>query len=215
MGVSAVEQFLNRLERKMGRFYITGLMKIIVFGMAGVFILDLAFSRSAVTASSMLMFSREMILKGQVWRLVSFVFIPEGGSILLIFFTLYFYYLIGTALENRWGSRRFNLYYLMGIIGADLGGMLAGFNTNYYLNLSLFLAFACLYPDFEVLVFFVLPVKMKDIAGLDAAYLLYLFVMGTWPSRGCMLLSFLPFFVFFGRDMYLRGRHILYRLRNR
>ena len=215
MGVSAVEQFLNRLERKMGRFYITGLMKIIVFGMAGVFILDLAFSRSAVNASSMLMFVRDQVLKGQVWRLFTFVFIPEGSSILFIFFTLYFYYIIGTVLENRWGSRRFNLYYLLGILGADLGGMLLGFNTNHYLNLSLFLAFAAMYPDFEVLIFFVLPVKMKYIAWLDAAYLLYLFIMGSWASRGCMLLSFLPFFLFFGREMYLKGRHIVYKIRNR
>ncbi len=210
-----MERFLDRLERKMGRYYISGLMKIIVFGMAGVFVLDLIFSRSAVSASAMLAFNRALILRGQVWRLFTFIFIPESSSLLMIFFTLYFYYLIGTALENRWGSRRFNLYYLFGILGADLGGMLLGYNTNHYLNLSLFLAFACLYPDFEVLLFFVLPVKMKYIAWVDAAYLLYLFIMGSWASRGCMLLSFLPFFMFFGRDLYLKGRHLVWRLKNR
>ncbi len=210
-----MERFLSRLERKMGRYYITGLMKYIVFGMAGVFLLDLIFSRSGVSASSLLAFSRPLVLQGQVWRLISFVLIPEGSSIIFIVFTLYFYYLIGTALENRWGSRRFNLYYLIGIIGADLGGMLLGYNTNYYLNLSLFLSFACLYPDFEVLVFFILPVKMKYIAWLDAAYLVYLFIMGSWAARGCMLLSLLPFFMFFGRDLYLSARHLYYRIKNR
>ena len=210
-----MERFLNRLERKMGRFYISGLMKIIVFGMAGVFLLDLFFSRSGVSASSLLAFNRDLILKGQVWRLVTFIFIPEGASLLFIFFTLYFYYLLGTALENRWGSRRFNLYYLLGILGADLGGMILGYNTGYYLNLSLFLAFATMYPDFEMLLFFVLPVKMKYIAWLDAAYLVYLFAIGTWPSRLCMLLSFLPFFMFFGREAALKARHLVWKIKNR
>ena len=74
-----MERFLSRLEKKMGRFYISGLMMIIVFGMAGVFLLDLFFSRS-VTASDLLSFNKALILQGQVWRLVTFVFIPEGTS---------------------------------------------------------------------------------------------------------------------------------------
>ncbi len=198
----------------MGRFYISGLMKIIVFGMAGVFLLDLFFSRS-VTASDLLSFNKALILQGQVWRLVTFVFIPEGTSPIFIFFTLYFYYLIGTALENRWGSRRFNLYYLIGILGADLGGMLTGYGTSHYLNLSLFLAFACLYPDFEILLFFVLPVKIKYIAYLDAAYLAYRLFFLSWAGRGSVLLSFLPFFLFFGEDLFFRAKRLTWKLKNR
>ena len=209
-----MERFLSRLEKKMGRFYISGLMMIIVFGMAGVFLLDLFFSRS-VTASDLLSFNKALILQGQVWRLVTFVFIPEGTSPIFIFFTLYFYYLIGTALENRWGSRRFNLYYLIGILGADLGGMLTGYGTSHYLNLSLFLAFACLYPDFEILLFFVLPVKIKYIAYLDAAYLAYRLFFLSWAGRGSVLLSFLPFFLFFGEDLFFRAKRLTWKLKNR
>ncbi len=198
----------------MGRFYISGLMMIIVFGMAGVFLLDLFFSRS-VTASDLLSFNKALILQGQVWRLVTFVFIPEGTSPIFIFFTLYFYYLIGTALENRWGSRRFNLYYLIGILGADLGGMLTGYGTSHYLNLSLFLAFACLYPDFEILLFFVLPVKIKYIAYLDIAYLAYRLFFLSWAGRGSVLLSFLPFFLFFGEDLFFRAKRLTWKLKNR
>ena len=122
---------------------------------------------------------------------------------------------MGTALENRWGSKRFNLYYLFGILGADLGGMLFGYGTNYFLNLSLFLAFACLYPDFEILLFFVLPLKIKYIAYLDAAYLVYLLISNPWGARASMLLSLLPFFMFFGRDLYLGAMRLVRRLRNR
>ena len=207
-----MDRFLEKLERKMGRFYISGLMRYVCFGMAGIFILDLLFSRSAVSASSFLAFSRPLILRGQIWRLFTFIFIPPDSSLLFIVFALYFYYILGTALENRWGSRRFNLYYLIGILGADIGGMLLGFNTNYYLNLSLFLAFACLYPDFEVLVFFILPVKMKYIAWLDAALRVLEFVSATWPARGCLLFSMLPFFLFFGKDLYLEARRLLRKL---
>ncbi|MBR4501165.1 MAG: rhomboid family intramembrane serine protease [Clostridia bacterium] len=210
-----MERFLSRLENKMGRFYIPGLMKIIVFGMAGVFLLDLFFFRSAVTASQLLSFNRALILRGQVWRLVTFIFIPEGSSPIFIFFTLYFYYLLGTALENRWGSRRFNLYYLLGILGADLGGMLTGYGTGYFLNLSLFLAFACLYPEFEILLFFVLPVKIKYIAYLDAAYLAYLLFSLPWAGRGSMLLSLLPFFLFFGEELFFSAKRLAWRLKNR
>ncbi len=210
-----MDRFLAELERKMGRFYIPGLMKVICFGMAGVFILDLVFARSAVSASAFLAFSREMVLRGQIWRLFTFIFIPPDSSLLFIVFALYLYYFLGTALENRWGSRRFNLYYLIGIIGADIGGMLLGYNTNSYLNLSLFLAFACLYPDHEVLLFFILPVKMKYIAWADAALLVYSLVVGTWAQRGCMLFSLLPFFLFFGQDLYGYARRGLSRLRQR
>ncbi len=140
---------------------------------------------------------------------------PRARARSFIFFTLYFYYLIGTALENRWGSRRFNLYYLIGILGADLGGMLTGYGTSHYLNLSLFLAFACLYPDFEILLFFVLPVKIKYIAYLDAAYLAYRLFFLSWAGRGSVLLSFLPFFLFFGEDLFFRAKRLTWKLKNR
>ena len=164
-------------------------------------------------ASSFLYFNRELILRGQIWRVLTFIFIPPKQSLLFILFALYFYYILGTALENRWGSRRFNLYYLVGILGNILGGFILGFNDNTFLNMSLFLAFACLYPDFEIMLFFFLPVKMKYVAIADAVLLLLQFFRSTGAVKLCMLFSMLPFFLFFGKQAWLQGRMDLLRLR--
>ena len=206
-------RLIDRLERKLGRWYIPGLMKYICFGMAGIYVLDLIFASRGVSASVFLMFNRDLILRGQIWRLISFVLIPPASSPITILFALYFYYFLGTALENRWGSRRFNLYYLIGIVGADIGGMILGYNTNLYLNLSLFLSFACLYPDAEMLLFFILPVKARYIGYVDAAFLIYLFITGSWPMRLNLVASLLPFILFFGRDAYLMVKYDLQRLK--
>ena len=207
-------RLLDQLERKLGRFYIPGLMKYLCFGMAGIYILDLLFYTRGLSASAFLAFDRDLIFRGQVWRLISFILIPPSSSPLFILISLYFYYFLGTTLENQWGSRRFNLYYLIGVVGADLGGMVLGYNTNVYLNLSLFLAFACLYPDQEILLFFILPIKVRYIGYLDAAYLIYLLLIGTWPMRICLVASMLPFILFFGKDAYLMVRYDIRRLKN-
>ena len=85
--------------------------------------------------------------------------------------------------------------------------------TNTYLNMSLFLAFALLYPDYQILLFFILPVKMKYIALADAALMTYSFIIGTWPMRGCMILSLLPLFLFFGDTMLAEGKRIVRQIR--
>lgn len=212
MGGWSLNRLIDILERKMGRFYIRGLMQYICFGMLGVFILDmLPIGYGRVMA--FLSFDRAMILRGQIWRLFTFIFLPPSSSIIFIIFALYFYYFLGTTLEQRWGSRRFNLYYLFGILGGILGGFLFGYNTNTYLNMSLFLAFALLYPDYQILLFFILPVKMKYIALADAALMTYSFIMGTWPMRGCMILSLLPLFLFFGDTMLAEGKRIVRQIR--
>ena len=207
-------RLIDQLERKLGRFYIRGLMKYICFGMAGIYVLDLFFYTSGISASAFLAFDRDLILRGQVWRLVSFILIPPSSSPIFILLSLYFYYFLGTTLENQWGSRRFNLYYLIGIIGADIGGMVLGYNTNEYLNLSLFLTFACLYPDQEILLFFILPVKVRYIGYVDAAFLIYRLLIGTWPMRLCLVASLLPFILFFGKDAYLMARYDIRRFKN-
>ncbi len=87
-----------------------------------------------------------------------------------IAFSLYFYYLIGTALEREWGSFWFDVYYFCGAIGTVIAGFITGSATNYYLNMSLFFAFAALYPNFQVLLFFFIPIKIKWLAYVDAAF---------------------------------------------
>lgn len=193
---------LQRLERKYGRYAIRDLMKYLCIGMLGVFILDyLPMLRSA---SALLYFDRELILQGQIWRLITFIFLPPTGSIIFILINLYFDFFLGTSLENHWGSARFNLYYLLGIVGNILSGFLTGFATNYYLNLSLLLSFAVLYPEMEFMLFFVLPVKAKWLGLFDGGLLIYEFFQVGWAGKVSLLLSLLPFFLFFGKSAWLQ-----------
>ena len=194
-------QWMDRLEQKYRRYAISNLMMYVVVTMAAVFVLDMLMP---VNLSSYLIFNKAAILRGQVWRLVTFMFLPPNSSIFWILFSLYFYWMIGSSLENQWGSFKFNMYYLFGMIGSILSGMITGYATNSYLNLSLFLAFALLYPNVEVYVFFVLPVKVKYLAWIDAAGLLLSFVMGTMHTRIALVMALLNLLLFFGGDMIQR-----------
>ena len=147
--------WLNRPERRIGRHYIPQLMKYLTIAMLGVFILE--YLPLPKRAWGLLYFDRDLILQGQIWRLITFIFLPPSGSLIFILLTLYFYYFLGTSLENHWGGARFNIYYAIGVLGNILSGFLTGYTTNEYLNTSLLLAFAVLYPDMEFLLFFFLP----------------------------------------------------------
>ena len=111
------ERLLDGLDRKFGRYGIRNLMTYIVGGMAVVYLMDLiVYPMTGFSLRSVLAFSRSAVMHGQIWRLVTFIFIPPDSNILFILFSLYFYWLIGNALENQWGAFRFNVYYLCGIV---------------------------------------------------------------------------------------------------
>ena len=194
--------FMRRLERKLRFLRIPNLMNYIVLGMACVWVLNMM----NPAAYSLFSFSRELIFRGQVWRLVSFVFLPPSSSILWLVISLYFYWMIGSALENQWGASRFTLYYLVGMLGSVAGGMITGAAVNTYLNLSLFFAFAATWPDYEVLLFFILPVKMKILALLNACLYLWQLAVGGWPTRLAIVFSLLNVLLFLGGDLFTRIR---------
>lgn len=194
---------MNKLEYKFRRFGIDNLMIYITGTMLAVY---LAENLTRVPISSMLWLDRGLILSGQVWRLVTFVFVPPNNMILWVLVTLYFYYFIGSSLENAWGSSKFLLFYLFGVVGAIIAGFITGFGDNMYLNLSLFLAFAATYPDQQLLLFFVLPIKVKYLAYVDLAILLLSFIAGSWPVRAAILFSLLNLLLFFGDDIFRKVR---------
>lgn len=203
---------MDKLSRRLRRLAIPNLMIYITGGMLGVFLLDMALPYGV---SSYLSFHWASILRGEVWRLLTFAFLPPGNSILFIILTLYFYYFIGSSLENAWGSTRFTIYYLFGMLGTIIAGVLTGGATNYYLNLSLFFAFAQLWPDHQLLLFFILPVKIKWIAWLNWAYFLFSFIQGNAVARAAILFSLLNFFLFFGPDFFSGARQRLHAWKRR
>lgn len=195
-------KWVDTLERKIRRFAIPNLMNYLVFGMGLVYVADMmGFGLSRHLALWM-----PLVQQGQVWRLITFVFMPINSSPIWVIFSLYFYWLIGRSLEHQWGSARFMLFYLVGIIGNIIAALITGYASNTFLNLSLFLAFAATYPDYEMLIFFILPVKMKWLAILDLALFAYQLIVGNWSTRAAILLSMLSVVLFIGGDFldYLR-----------
>lgn len=191
-------KWLYKLEWKYGKYAIPNLMLIIVIGMFSVFGADLLFPQAQL--SSYLYFNRDLIFQGQVWRILSFMILPPSSSLLFFVFVLYFYYMIGTTLERAWGSFKFNVYYFCGVLGTIVAGLISGYAENSYLNLSLFLAFAALFPQTEVRLFFLIPIKIKYLAYVDAAFLLITLIIGSWSTKASVLASLVNLFIFFGND---------------
>ena len=189
------------LERKLRRYTISDLMKTIVIGQGIVYILMYVWPSLGYQLYSMMTLSRSAILRGQIWRLVTFVFAPPASSPLFVLFALYFYYMIGSGLERRWGKVKFNLYYGIGMLCAIIACLLTGHADNTYLNLSLFFAYAAMYPNEEVYLFGILPIKMKYLAVLDALIYLRAFIVGPWSSRVTIVLCLLNVFLFLGGDL--------------
>lgn len=190
-------RWLNKLERKYGRYAIHGLMKYIVAANLAVFLLDILLPGFSMN----LRLIPAEVMQGQVWRLFTFILIPPPSSAFWILFTLYFYYVIGTGLEQAWGSFKFNIYYLVGIIFTIIVSMVSGnWGDAYYLNLTLFLAFATIYPNHEVLLFMILPIKMKYLAIFDGILLLQSFIMGGIGAKFMILASLANYLIFFWSD---------------
>lgn len=192
---------LNKLNRKFGRYYISNLMLYIVIGTGIVFAFQ--FLAPDIQLLPFLSFSKGAILHGQIWRVLSFIFIPESMNPINMVFWLYLYWLIGSSLEDYWGGFNFNVYYFSGVIFAAIAGFITGYATVHYLNLTLFLAMAVINPNMQLLLFFFIPVKMKWLAWLDAAFLLYNLIFTPFMShRIVIVLSMLNFLLFFGGDFF-------------
>jgi hypothetical protein len=143
---------------------------------------------------------------GEAWRLFTFLLVPPASSPVFIAFAWYMFYLMGSALEHFWGDFRYNLFLLLGwalTVAAALPYPLT-YATNEFLAGSVFLAFAFLNPDFELLIFFILPVKMKWLALLLWLIYGYLLVTGSGAVRLGVLAAIGNFLVFFAGDIVQR-----------
>ena len=210
--MKAISRWLDRFCYDHPNFGLSELMKYIAIGNVVVFVLDI-FTRGYATWA--LMFSPSAVLHGQVWRLLSFVFIPvtsfdASRPLTILWFVMgtYFYYFLGTALERRWGTARFNLYYWSGVLLTAIVTIAASAisGTGYpvvcteYVNLSMFLAFAFLFPDTRLLLFFFIPVKIKWLAWLDIAVfvigIIQSLLAGSWLGAILPVVALLNFLVF-------------------
>ena len=149
-----------------------------------------------------LMFDRELILQGQIWRLISYPLTYSGGNIFFTAITLLCYYSLGQAMENIWGTFRFNLFYLSGVVMMDIYCMIfGGYADVYYLNLSLFLSYATMFPNAQFLLFFIIPVKAWIFALLDLVLVLSGLISYPFPHNLFSVISLANYFLFFGKDV--------------
>lgn len=204
---------LNQLERKMYRLNLQPFYRYVIYLMGAVYLFALFFP--AAHLIDRFSFYAPLIMKGEVWRLLTFLIVPPVSSPLNTLLFLYFYYFLGTTLEAKWGVRRFFLFYVLGALGAVLGGLITGYGTNTYLNLSLFFAFALIFPEYEILLFFILPIKMKWLAALNALFFLFSFISYPLAYKAAILLSLANLFLFFGGDIYNRLRQAIYQFKRR
>lgn len=174
--------------RRHPKFGVPRLMLYIIIGNILVYLVGMMDTTG--TFYSLLRFDPAAFLHGQIWRLLTFALVPETNGILWLAISLYFYYFIGTALENEWGAGRFTIYYLSGMLVLAIYSVLwyavtrqPVYVTAHYLNLSLFFAFATLWPEQRVLLFFFIPMKMKWLAWVDAAFFAVEIVMNLVAGR--------------------------------
>ena len=211
-----MQQWLDRFCYKHPRLSIPGLMRYIVIGNVLVFLLDLFSSGGAALGTGLFSFNANAILHGQVWRVITFIFVPYTSRNLFLFLlTLYFYYFIGTALEREWGANKFTIFYFFGVILNILIGFLVGTASMYYVNMSMFFAFATLYPDLQFLLFFIIPVKAKWLAWIDGAYfaiaVVRFLIAGQFLYALIPIVAVLNYLLFFASDIggkvsYWKGR---------
>ena len=185
------QKLLDRLEIRYGRYSgIRNLMTLIVFAMGAVYVIDLVVvPMMGFSLQSWLIFDREAILHGQLWRLVTFALIPPSSGVIFILIQLMFYMFLGNMLQSHWGTFRFNVFYFSGLLGSVIAGFITGYATSYYLNMSLFLAVAILYPDMQVNIYGILPVRLKWLALVDLLMILPTIITGTWAMRIAVLVS--------------------------
>jgi len=200
---------LSRLERALGRHAIPDLSLYIVLGQ----LMVLGFALLGGFNPEPLALQPAAVLAGQVWRPLTFIFVPPVTTIsmtgaIFLAFGWYLFYLMGGALEQHWGVFRYNAFLFLGWLLTVAAAFVTpgAYASNGYIALTVFLAFAYLNPDFVMYIFFILPVKIKWLALIAWIGTGFAFVTGSWPGRLMILASIGNFLVFFSRDIALSLR---------
>lgn len=196
----------NRIEsfcRRHPNFGIADLMKYITIANVVFWVLGAV----NPVLMSYLTFNPALILRGQVWRIVTFALYPPSTG-LLAFIAFYFYYMIGSTLERYWGTAQFNVYFFSGLVLTVVYGFVIYFATGMtfnltaeYIYLSMFFSFAVLFPDMQVLLFYIIPIKIKYLAYIDAALFVFSVFSSSFPANLLPVVAVVNFLIFCGGDI--------------
>ena len=198
---------MKNLRRNFNRFCyqnrdkgIPNLMMYLSLGCALVYLMT-QFTQNPILYE-LLIFDREAILHGQIWRLFTYPLTFFNSNLLLMAVSLFCYYSLGRAMEIIWGTLKFNLFYLCGVLMMDVYCMLFGGRADVtYLNLSLFLSYATMYPESQFLLFFIIPVRAWIFAMFDLVLVLFSLLTDPFPYNFFSVISLANYFLFFGKDV--------------
>jgi hypothetical protein len=215
---------ISRLERRFGWLAVPNLTIVLIAGQVALYVA----ARVAPQGVSIerVMLDPQRVVDGEVWRIVTFLFTPPRDKSIFVIFYFLLLYLFGTTLEHHWGEFRYNLFIFIGYaanvaaafiawgvfnrtpelaaVAGQLGSTVA---SNYFLYGSLFLAFARLYPDFIINLFFILPIRIKWLALLAWLGYAYTFLVGGGMERMLVVANVLNYILFFGREHWREFRH--------
>lgn len=189
-------------------FGIRNLMMYIVAGHILVYVFAMMQPSGGIL--SYIYFNLDLILKGQIWRLFSYLFIPASWGMFSFLIELYFYYFIGQILENAWGTAKFNVFYLIGVLLSTLYGIIVSLVSgggyiglsSVFLNFSMMFVYATMYPDNVVLLFFIIPIKMKYFALGTAIFFAFNIISLPFPTNFSPLIAILNYLIFCGGDLW-------------
>ena len=167
-------RFIDTLESKLGRFAIPGLVQVIAMLQLAVMILSLFMTKEAVEEYlQLIMLDVRLVAQGEVWRLVTFLLVPATQKPFMALLSALFLLFCGNILEAHWGAFRTNLYVFAWVaLALVLNWLFFVPLPTYFLNQSLFFAFATLFPDEEINLYGVLPIKAKWLALIFAGDML-------------------------------------------
>lgn len=206
---------MKRFDRfcyKYEKYGVKNLMLIVIMGQIAMFLLMVT---GVEGLYELLAFRPDLILQGQVWRVLTFVFLPSSTNIINFFFFCILYYWFGRTLEAHWGKMKFTIYYLSGTLmtlgacmlaaplisahaaslfqmDAPASQIVGGMVSNEYVNMTVFLAFATLCPEEQIRIFFLIPVKLKWLAVIELGLITL-----------SVLAQMVPYGLFIGRDALL------------
>jgi hypothetical protein len=201
--------WLDKLQRRIGFLAIPALLRYVAALTALVFILYKIDARYL----TLIDLDIDAVRHGQIWRLVTYIFIPQLGSLIPApdwfnaAFAVLFLIWVGDRLEEAWGALRLSLFFYIGMIGTTIAAVFFGARfSNAMLYSSIFFAFARFYPNAVIFFAYILPLKVKWIAWIYAAILLWQFIFATMQFRSALVAAFANYLIFFGRDLFFEAR---------
>lgn len=230
---------MSNFEKKFGKYAIKNISLVLILFYGCGYLINWI---NPVMLNYLTLNPYAILFKGQVWRLVTWLIVPPEGFDFFTLIMLYFYYSIGTSLERTWGTYRYNVFLFLGMIFTALGSfammgfvylfqrevlivygaenyfaILATMFSTYYVNMSIFLAYAATFPNMQVLLFFLIPIKVKILGIIYGALLVYDFIAGysnaylTAANRfviGASLLNFVVFFFTSRNHIYMSPKQV-------